>query len=98
MNTYEIDTLVQVQSNFVDIGSGLPFDPIDITLYVMNPNATLNAYTQSQLTKLSVGVWAFQIDANVSGPWMYKFQGTGNVQTTSPDEVFIVNPSQAIAG
>ena len=97
MNVYEIDTLVKVASAFTELG-GAAVDPTIVTLYVRDPSGTESTIPMGSLGHDGVGVFSYGINANISGTWTYKFQGAGNVETTSPDTRFLVQSSRLIAG
>lgn len=98
MNTYDIDTDVLVSSAFTQADGVTPVDPTTVTLIYLDPNGKKTTVAMGDLTKLSTGVFTSTINANVSGVWLYKFQGTGNVEVTTPDTPFQVNPSQLLPG
>jgi hypothetical protein len=77
---------------------GATVDPITVTLYIGDPTGTVTTVAMGDLTHVSVGVWTYNINADISGDWTYKFQGTGNVEVTSPDIAFTVRASKVIAG
>jgi hypothetical protein len=97
MNVYEIDTLVKVASAFVQAGGG-GVDPTTVTLYIRDPTGAETTVPMGALSHDAAGVYSYPINANVSGYWTYKFQGAGNVETTSPDTKFLVQSSRLIAG
>jgi len=97
-NTYEIDTLVQLTSNFT-LGDGVtPIDPTTVTLYIKDPGDNETVVPGDLLTHVSTGVFGYDVNVNVSGWWTYKFQGAGNIEVTSPDTRFLVNASILIPG
>lgn len=99
MNTYEIDTLVQLNAAFAD-RSGAPADPTDVNLFVKDPTGTVTQYTfsGSQVQHNGTGNFFYNFLAGRSGTYTYKFQGTGAVQVTCPDQQFSVNRSALIPG
>ena len=97
-NTYELGDLIQVQSAFVIFGTTTPVDPSGVTLIVEDPDGNKTTYTIGQLLHLSVGVFALQFVVSVSGPWIYKFVGSGSVQVSTPDGYFTVNQSAVLPG
>lgn len=96
---YDIGTLVQMAAQFSAPG-GSPADPTDVVLYVKPPSGPTQQYTFSgaQVQKNGVGNFFYNLLANISGTWTYKFQGTGAVEVTTPDETFLVNKSVLISG
>ncbi len=97
MNVYEIDTLVKVASAFAQLG-GAAIDPTTVTLYIRDPSWAETTIPMGSLSHDGVGVFSYGVNANISGIWTYKFQGAGNVETTSPDTRFLVQSSRLIAG
>lgn len=96
-NVYDIDTSVTVQSAFSQ-STGSAIDPSTVTLYVRDPTGAVTTIAMGSLTHVGTGVWAYNINANVSGTWFYKFQGAGNVVVTSPDASFLIRSSKLISG
>lgn len=97
MNVYEIDTLVVVSSAFTD-ATGAPIDPDTVTLYVRAPGQAPQTIAEGGLTHVSAGVFTYGVDASAAGQWFYKFQGSGNIEVTTPDASFIVQSSRLIPG
>lgn len=98
MNTYQIDTQVQLSAVFTN-ASGTPVDPTDVVLYLMPPGQVVEQFTYSggQITKTATGNYAYTMETTAPGQWLYKWQGTGTVEVTSPDYVMNVQASQLIA-
>lgn len=97
MNTYQLDTLVELQTTFTDADGAL-VNPTTVTLYIRTPDGIVTAYTGGNIGHPSTGLYTFDVNANQSGPWIYKWQGTGAVEITSPDVYFQVEQSAALAG
>jgi hypothetical protein len=97
MNLYDIDTQVVVASAFVTL-LGVAIDPTTVTLYILDPSGIETVIAMIALTHAGTGVYTYAINANKSGAWTYKFQGAGNLEVTSPDTQFWVNPSRVIVG
>ena len=68
-----------------------PTDPTEVTLYVLEPDGTLNEYTygEAEITKTDTGDYEKSIAADVEGTWRYGFVGSGAVATAEFDE-FVV--------
>jgi hypothetical protein len=97
MNTYQIDTLIQVSTTFTDLTGALA-DPTSIFCYVVDPNGVTTEYSGGQITRDSEGIYHVQITPSVSGYWRYKWQGTGALVASSADTSFYVQPSAMIRG
>lgn len=97
MNTYDIETLVTVQSAFAT-GVGAAIDPSTVTLYIRDPSGAEQTVAMGDLTHVGTGVFSYSLQAGLSGTWSYKWQGSGNVEVTSPDTSFFVRASRLIAG
>ena len=101
VNTYQLDTLIQLTGTFTGTDGVTPVDPTTVLLFVQTPDGIVTEYTSGTtpaITKVSTGVYQFQIQVTQSGPWVYKWQGTGAVVITSPDVYFAVAQSAAISG
>jgi hypothetical protein len=99
MAKYEIDTVIQVNGEFTNSLTGIYVDPTLVTLYILPPNGAANSVDYpGAVSRASQGHYFFQITANQSGVWYYKWQATGVATATSPDVTFTVNPSLLIAG
>lgn len=98
MNDYEIMTLVTLAVAFTL--NGVPTSPSDVTLYVLPPGGPEKQFTLSGAQVRANGTGNFEYDLLVdkSGLWGYKWQGTGAVQVTTPDQQLTVNKSALIAG
>lgn len=100
-NTYELDTLIQVQTTFTLEDGVTPVDPTGVIVYVRTPDGVVAAYTYGvdpAVMQLGVGNYALDLTTSQSGPWVYKWQGTGVVEITSPDVYFTVNQSADLMG
>ena len=92
MNVYEIDTLAEFSGNFVVFGTTTPVDPTDINLFVRDPMGAIIEYTYpANITRVSEGVYTAMLVLNRAGVWIYKWQGTGSAEVSSPDTVLQVN-------
>ena len=99
---YQIDTGIQFQAAFTLPGGVVPADPTDVSLFVQDPTGTVTTYTTAStptpVVKVSTGVYTFDLTPAASGAWVYKWQGAGVLNVTSPDTYFTVQPSVLIAG
>lgn len=98
VNSYDIGDMVEMQSNFTD-KSGNPLDPTTITLRIKTPNGKVQVFTYalSQLTKISVGGYAYDFTTTMAGIHKYRFEGTGACVAAEETE-FSVNKSDIISG
>lgn len=96
MNTYQIDSLVRLTSSFMDADGVTPVDPTTITLYVRAPDGVVTTYDGSVMTKENIGVYYLDIETTQVGPWIYKFQGSGNCDISSNDTYFQVAESAVL--
>jgi hypothetical protein len=88
MNTYQIDTQVELKTTFTGLDGVTPIDPTTVTLYVQTPDGAVTSYTD--VTRLEVGVYVRDVITTQFGPWIYKWRGEGNCDVTSPDTYFQV--------
>lgn len=99
MNVYELDTLIQLQTTFTLEDGITPVDPTTVNVYVRTPDGIVTPYPYpGMVMKLGVGIYAIDLTTSMSGPWIYKWQGTGLVEITSPDVYFQVNQSADLMG
>ena len=94
-----IDTDVQLQVTFSTVATGEPIDPPTVTLYVEEPDGTQTTSVYPTLiVRVSTGIYTAVVTGDQSGPWNWKWQGSGGVNVTTVDGQFLVNPSIFIAG
>jgi hypothetical protein len=99
MAKYEIDTSIQLNTEFINSLTGVYVDPSLVTLYILNPNGGTNIVNYpGAVSRNSQGHYFYQLTPNISGSWTYKWQATGTAVATSPDTSFTVNASLLIAG
>jgi hypothetical protein len=90
--TYELDTLVQLNANFVVYGTATPIDPTDINVFVQSPDGVITVYTYPEAVgRTNVGVYFYQLILTQVGRWRYKWQGIGAAEVSSPDTDMLVN-------
>lgn len=78
---YSRDTEVELKGTFRDADEALA-DPTEVTLYVLPPSGTLETYTwvaDAEVTHVSTGIFTRDAVLNASGPWYYRFKGTGDL-------------------
>jgi hypothetical protein len=100
MATYEIDTDIQINGDFINSLTGVYIDPTTINLFVINPNGVTTTYTwpAGTITRVALGHFYQQLTPSVSGVWTYKWQALGAAICTSPDTTFTVKSSLLIPG
>lgn len=92
MNNYQLDSEVELSGTFTSVEDGSLLDPTEITLFVKSPNGIVNSYTTG-IQRVSMGIYTYDIVVDQAGPWIYKWQGKGNVEVTTSDTYFQVVPS-----
>lgn len=98
-NTYDLETLVEMFTLFTGLDGVTPIDPDTVLLYVRTPDGIITEYTSATtpaVTHTGTGAYNLQLVVDQAGPWIYKFQGTGDVEITNPDVYFQVNQSALI--
>lgn len=98
MNAYQLGTQVRVQSAFTAADGVTPIDPDVVTLDIRQPNDVVTTYTNGDLEHLGTGIWAYDLIVGMSGPWIYNFIGSGNLDVASGDQYFTVAQSATVAG
>lgn len=97
-NRYDDGQMVRLQSEFKDL-EGNYLNPTTVTLRVRNPDTlTVTTYTYpATVLQLSMGIYYKDIDTTdfVTGPWFYKWIGTGAV-TAAKEWAFVINREEAI--
>lgn len=96
MNRYQLDTLIQLTGTFTAADGFTPVDPTSVFLFVKTPDGVISAYSTSSspaIAKASDGVYQIELATTQSGPWIYKWQGVGDVTVTTPDVYFTVAAS-----
>jgi hypothetical protein len=76
MNHYLIGASVTVTGTFTNHANGNPTDPTDARVDVVDPTGHLTTYTYqgTQVTKVSVGVYTYDIDTTGKvGRWQYRW-------------------------
>ncbi len=98
-NHYTIGQGVTVQGVWTNKATGVPTDPSDARVDIVDPTGKVATYTylDSQVTKVSTGVYTYAIDTTgLAGRWQYRWWSPpGVVQTASADE-FYTDPFPAM--
>lgn len=87
MAQYPVETTVRLSVTFTDRLTNTPADPTTVTLTVTVPGVGPTVIT-SGIVNDSVGVYHYDLDVNVQGQWMCRWQGTGAVVASSGNSVF----------
>lgn len=90
MNTYQIDTVAQLSVTFTTIDGSTPIDPLDVSLMVQDPNGGQTTYGLNDFGHPSAGIFTYDLNLNAHGPWIYNWQGSGNVVTATGDQYILV--------
>lgn len=98
VNEYEIDTAIRLSGLFENVDLGVAADPLAVTLYIEDPTGSTTVLGMPPITRDGTGAYSYLLVPSLSGTWIYKWRGVGNVIATSPDTIFVVNPSFVIAG
>ena len=99
MTTINIDTDVQLEVTFTAVVGGALVDPPTVTLYLENPAGTQTTLVYPVgIVRESTGIYSSVVTGNASGPWNWKWQGSGGVNVTTIDGKFYVIPSIFISG
>ncbi len=98
MNTYDLDTTVLITTGFTMTDNVTPIDPTAVFLFIQSPDGIVTSYTGGQIDHPSTGNFTMELQTDQSGPYIYKWQGTGAVDITSPDQYFLVQKSAVLVG
>lgn len=99
MNTYPLDTTVELSTLFVGSDNVTPFDPTDVSVVVRSPNGGLATYTATDgVANPSVGRYTFDLITTMAGPYVYNWLGSGDVEVASGDTYFTVAQSATVIG
>lgn len=81
MPAYIQGSLIRVSAVF--LVNSAPTDPTTIVLKFKNPTGTITTWTfgtDNQVVKESLGTYRADINANVGGTWLFRWEGTGAAQ------------------
>jgi hypothetical protein len=96
MNTYQVETLIQLNVVFYNTALNEPADPITVALFVMDPDGNVTEIPSNLISRTGVGAYNSEFLPSEPGQWTYKWQGTGNVIATSRDTCFFVKASELV--
>ena len=95
MNVYDVDTRIQTNVAFLDWLTQTPIDPTAINLFVSLPDGTTTEYAYpATITRTGDGTYTCQFILTEVGIWVYKWQGTGTAEVSSPDTRMLVSNTQ----
>lgn len=97
LTSYEIGDKVRLTGTFTTV-NGDPVDPDTVVLEVRYPDGSVDAYTGGDLAHPSTGVFTYDVLIQESGPWVYNFTGSGNLNVSTGDRYFSVDQSAVVAG
>lgn len=86
-NVYQIDSKITLRAAFFLADRITPADPSTVELFIMSPDGEVDTPTP---THGATGVYAYDLTLDQVGDWIYKFQGKGDVEVTSPDTYLTV--------
>lgn len=92
MATYDKGDLVQVLATFKNVSTGAVLDPTTVFLKVCYPDNTESTYrylVDAGLTRVSAGVYQYNIDANQHGQYHYRWYSTGTGQASEPQSFYV---------
>lgn len=79
----------------------VPFDPTTVACKVMDPEGRVRTYTygtDTDLGKISTGVYYIDITPNMGGRWHFRFYATGTNTSSQQEGDFIVKASPFVDG
>jgi hypothetical protein len=88
-NTYDKGDLVRLTATFT-VSSAVT-DPTTITLKVQDPSGNEATYTYAlaQVTKVSTGVYRYDLTIDEAGYWTWRWAGTGTVVAASESYLLV---------
>jgi len=87
---YDLNTLVRLTAQFTDSTGTIPTDPTSVQVITQDPSGT--QVVNTAVVRDGVGSYHFDVLANKSGAWSYRWEGTGTC-TVASDQTFLVNSS-----
>lgn len=88
MNSYDVNTVVQLQAVFADL-LGNAINPQMVKLVVTDPTGAKTVAISGMLNP-ATGTFTYRVDAAIPGLWSYQFEGLGNVEGDSPTYQFAI--------
>ncbi len=87
-NLYDVDTRIRLTALFVNALVGAPADPNTVIVFVKAPSGKITNTTS--VARDSEGAYHYDFIADEVGPWIYKFQGQGQIEVSSADAYLFV--------
>jgi hypothetical protein len=94
---YQVDTLLQLNANFYDTARQQLADPLEVTLFVMDPLGNVTQlpsplFPDSKIVRTGIGTYYCDFLPSMPGEWKYKWQGTtsGVIGTTIDKRFFVI--------
>ena len=100
VNSYLLGTKPRFEAVFTLISTGAFVDPDEVTFMVRNEPNQVNAsftYGAGEVSKLTVGHYYIEYEPLFSGPWRYRFEGSGAVVAVA-ERGFAINESEFYPG
>jgi hypothetical protein len=98
MNTYQVETLLQLNVTFYDVSLNLPADPTTVALFIEDPNGNVTEVATNLIVRTGVGTYYSDFLPTMPGEWTYKWQGSGSsVIATSKDTRFFIQGSALVS-
>lgn len=91
VNTYQVDTLIRLTGAFTLADNVTPADPTTVTIWMQAPDGTVQS--TASVVRDGVGLYHYDFTVTEIGPYIYKWQGQGALEITSPDTYFNVAPT-----
>lgn len=93
LDSFPYGDLIRLKGTFTDV-DGTLFDPEFVLCEILKPDGTkivANFGSDANLVTDGVGLYHYDISADMTGLWVYRFESTGTGQTAQRGE-FRVDP------
>ena len=98
MNSYPIGTDVVVSVTFTTL-TGQPVDPVTVGLKLRQPDGQVITVNPASFGHPGVGAFNYTVaGAAISGPWVYNWTGSGNLNASTGDKYFSIDQSAVRSG
>lgn len=98
-NIYELGNTIRLKVTFTN-DAGVPVDPTAVVLRIIPPDQveqTKHYPTPTDITRLSTGIYIYDLVDNEVGNYFYRFEGSGD-WSSAADGQFKVRSSSVIPG
>jgi len=92
IKSYDLGTEIQLSGFFTDVDGVTAKDPDTIVVKVKDPSNNIVTYSLPTVQRTALGTYTLNILPTASGPWWYRFEGTGACQAAA-EQQFTVKPS-----